>query len=181
LEFVGLTKQLNHCEKLVYASSPTEIFFLKQEMRMRFRSWQKNEKIESMIRGIIFLTDQRLIFLKLFEVPGVSSGQRKNILAGSSGTFLDVPLKDISHMAKRQITLSKENAFRFVTVFGGDEHAVDDGPALEIVYNQKAVEIKKGKVPLADSVLILGDPMFALQPALREQFRVNVIVQQQQQ
>lgn len=144
---------------------------------MKFRSWLKREKIESMLRGIIFLTDHRLIFLKLFEVPGVSSGQRKNVLAGSSGTFLDVPLKDISQMARRQITLSKENTFRFVTIFGGDEHAVDDGPALEIVYNQKAVEIKKGKVPLSDSVLVLGDPMFALQSALHEHFRVNVLVQ----
>jgi|SRR5581483_7444591 len=170
---VGVTKVLDEGERLVYTSSPTEILLLKQEVYTKIMGWEKIEKTESIFRGIIYLTDKRLIFLKLFEVPGVSSGQKKNLLVGSAGTFIDISLGKVAHIIKRTINLSKDNAFRFITVFGGDEHAISGGPALEIGYNEKTIHIKKDATAVCDLVLILGDPMFAIEPILTNQVKMQ--------
>jgi hypothetical protein len=128
-----------------------------------------------MFRTIIYLTNKRLIFLKLFEVPGVSSGQKKNLLVGAAGTFMDIPLKDVSHIIKRTISLGKDNVFRFVTVFGGDEHAISGGPALEIGHNQKTIHVKKDTTTISDLIIVLGVPMFTLQSTLTDVMKIQAL------
>ncbi|MEM3160887.1 MAG: hypothetical protein QXJ74_08910 [Nitrososphaera sp.] len=135
--------------------------------------WEKVERIISMARAIIYLTNERVIFLKLFEVPGVSSGQKKNLLAASAGSFFDLSLHDVSYVMKRSLTISKENIFRFSTTLGGDEHQVSGGPALEIGYNERKVSVKKDVVPLYEIVLVLGEPQFTMESIIKEQLKIG--------
>lgn len=171
---IGITKELNNDEKLTHSSQPTELIFMREDVYERFRGWERLERVESMFRGIIYLTNQRVIFFKLFEVPGVSTGQKKNLLVGSAGTFTDIPLNKITSVMKRKVSLSKENIFRFTTVFGGDENQVNDGPGLEIAFNERKVHPKNAVVNLNDLLIILGSPIFTFESVLREQIKASV-------
>lgn len=168
---IGITKELNEDEKTTYTSPTTELLFLKENVQTKIVGWEKKQFVISMCRGIIYLTNQRLIILKLFEVPGVSSGQKKNLLAGSAGSFFDISLKDISYIKKRPIVISRENIARFGTVFGADEHQVNGGPSLEIGYNERTTTLKNESIPLWDVLFVLGDPMFTLESVMREHLK----------
>lgn len=168
---IGITKELDPDEKLVFSTHATELISLKQSVFEKIRGWERIEQVDSMLRAIIYVTNKRLIFLKLFEVPGASSGQKKNLLVGSAGTFVEIPFDGISSVMQRKLRLSRDNTFRFVTVFGGDQNRVNDGQALEVAYNERTVHPKKEATNVADLLVVLGDPMFTLEPILLETIR----------
>lgn len=98
------------------------------------------------------------------KLPERGQGKRK-----TAGTFVDISLDDISHIIMRKNNLSKDNVFRFVTVFGGDDHAISGGPALEIGCYERSARIKRDITSVFDLLIVLGDPMFNLQSTLSEQ------------
>jgi hypothetical protein len=147
---------------------------------------QERKEVPISISGSMFyLTNQRLVFLKLFELSATELGQESNLLAGAGGTFYELPLSSISAVDMRPVKLNKNDEVRFINIFGGDVSKLRR-PALEIIYDEKAARgrakdymeslmqrglISKlwGKVEMVyDKIFVLGEQAVTLQPALAE-------------
>jgi len=169
----------------------TEVIFVKEAEIKKVIGGERKEVPISLSKSFIYLTSQRLIFLKLFEISAVELGDQTNQLAGASGTWYEVPLTAITGVDMRQVKLNKNDVDRFVQFFGGDESLLRR-PALEIVYDEKAASGRAkdyiesmmqrgmmsklwGRVQMVyDKILVLGEQSVAIQPVLAERVRQKV-------
>ncbi|AIF83669.1 zinc-ribbon domain [Candidatus Nitrososphaera evergladensis SR1] len=190
-KLIGIIKELENDEKVVTQSiTQTEVIFVKEAFIKKVLGQERKEVPISISGSMFYLTNQRLIFLKLFELSASELGQDSNLLAGAGGTFYELPLTSITGVEMRQVKLNKNDEARFVNIFGGDVSKLRR-PALEIIYDEKAAKgrakdymesmmqrgiISKlwGKVEMVyDKIFVLGEQAVVLQPTLSEYVKVK--------
>jgi hypothetical protein len=189
---IGIYKELEPMEKVTYQSSvQTEVIFVKEAAIKKVIGSERKEVPISLSKSLVYLTSQRLIFLKLFEVSATELGTGTNQLAGASGTWYEVPITAVTGVDMRQVQLNKNDMERFVDFFGGDVSLLRR-PALEIVYDEKAATGRAkdyiesmlqrgalsklwGRVQMVyDKIFVLGEQSVAIQPVLAEKVRQKV-------
>lgn len=191
---IGIYKELEPMEKVTYQSSvQTEVIFVKEAAIKKVIGSERKEVPISLSRSLVYLTNQRLIFLKVFEVSAKELGAGANQLAGASGTWYEVPLSAINGVEMRQVQLNKNDLDRFIDFFGEDTAATMlKRPALEILYDEKAATGRAkdyieamlrrgalsklwGRVQMVyDKVWVLGEQSIAIEPVLAEHIRQKV-------
>ncbi len=194
---VGIYKELEEGEKTIFQSvTQTEVIFVKEAEIKKLIGRERKEIPISISKALVYLTNQRLLFLKLFELSATELGEEKNMLAGAGGTFYEVPLDAVTAVDMRQVKLNKGDEERFLNLFEGSDPntaaAKLKSPALEIVYDEKAATgrgktyiesmlrrgfLSKlwGKVEMTyDKILILGEQSVAIMPTLSERVRKKV-------
>jgi hypothetical protein len=188
-KYLGIFKELEAEEKPVANSSvQTEVLFIKEAEIKKVLGKERKEVPLSMSSSMFYLTNHRLIFLKLFEVWASDlSKEEKNKsqrLVGAGGTFFELPLTAIAGVEMRQLKLNKNDRDRFIQFFR--DEAILERPALEIIYDEKAAtgrakdyvehmldrnKLSKiwGKVEMVyDKILVLGEQAVVLQPLLSD-------------
>ncbi len=184
-------KELENDEKVITQSiTNTEVIFVKEAFIKKVLGQERKEVPISISGSMFYLTNQRLIFLKLFELSATELGQEANMLAGAGGTFYELPLTAITAVDMRPIKLNKNDEARFVNIFGGDVAKLRR-PALELIYDEKAAKgrakdymesmmqrgiISKlwGKVEMVyDKIFVLGEQAAALQPILADHVKAK--------
>jgi hypothetical protein len=188
---IGIVKPLDSDEKVVTQSMiQTHVLFVK-EAHIKKMLGQKIKEIPlSLSTSFFYLTNQRLIFLKLFEISASDLGQGTNMLAGAAGTFYELPLSAITGVHMRPVKLNKNDEARFLTFFQNDMTKFQR-PALEIIYDEKAATGRArdymesmlqrgmlsklwGKVEMVyDKIFVLGEQAVALQPLLSDYVRTK--------
>lgn len=185
-KLIGIMKELENDEKVITQSIvQTEVIFVKEAFIKKMLGQERKEVPISISGSMFYLTNHRLIFLKLFELSATELGQDVNLLAGAAGAFYELPLSSITAVEMRPVKLNKNDEARFVTIFGGDAAKLRR-PALEIIYDEKAARgrakdymeslmrrgpVSKlwGKVEMVyDKIFVLGEHAVTLQPALSE-------------
>jgi hypothetical protein len=189
---IGIYKELDPSEKIVYQGQvQTEVIFVKEAEIKKVIGIERKEVPISLSKSLLYLTNQRLIFLKLFEISATELGENNNQLASVSGTFYELPINAVTGVDMRTVRLNKNDSERFVTIFGGDESKLQR-PALEIIYDEKAATgrakdyieammgrglVSKlwGRVQMVyDKIFVLGEQSVAIQPVLAEAVRKRV-------
>lgn len=166
----------------------TEVIFVKEATIKKIIGQERKEVPISISGSVIYLTNQRLAFLKLFELSATELGEEKNLLAGAAGTFYEVPISAITSVDMRPIRLNSNDEKRFVDFFGGDASMLKR-PALEVIYDEKAASGRAkdyiesmlqrpllskiwGSVQAVyDKLFVLGEQSVALQPYLSGSIR----------
>ena len=190
-KLVGIIKELDNDEKVITQSMvQTEVIFVKEAQIKKIMGQERKEVPISISGSMFYLTNQRLIFLKLFELSATELGQDTNMLAGAGGTFYELPLSSITGVDMRPVKLNKNDEARFVGIFGGDAAKLRK-PALELIYDEKAAKgrakdymesmmqrgmVSKlwGKVEMVyDKIFVLGEQAAALQPVLSEHVKIK--------
>lgn len=183
---IGIIKQLDNDEKIISQSiTQTEVIFVKEAHIKKMLGQERKEVPISISGSMFYLTNYRLIFLKLFEVSATELGHENNLLAGVAGTFYELPLTSITGVDMRPVKLNKNDESRFINIFGGDASKLRR-PALEIIYDEKAAKGRAkdymesmlqrcllsklwGKVEMVyDKIFVLGEQSAALQPVLAD-------------
>lgn len=176
---IGITKELDSDERIVTQSTTqTEVIFIKEAQIKKMLGEERKEVLLSISSSMFYLTNHRLIFLKLFELSATELGQKSNTLAGESGTFYELPLTAITGVKMRPITLDKNDETLFINILRGDINKLKR-PALEIIYDEKAatgfmlqrdlVSKPWAKVEMVyDKMCILGEQAVTLQPILSD-------------
>jgi len=191
-KIIGIYKELEPNEKIIYqGSTQTEVIFVKEAEIKKMIGGERKEVPISLSKSFIYLTNQRLVFLKLFEISATELGEETNQLAGASGTFYEVPISAVTAVDMRTVQLNKHDVSRFLDFFGGDESMLHR-PALEIVYDEKAATGRAkdyiesmlrrgmlsklwGRVQMVyDKIFVLGEQSVAIQPVLAERVRQKV-------
>jgi hypothetical protein len=188
---IGIVKSLDKDEKLVTQSmTQTHVLFVKEAHIKKILGEERKEVPLSLSTSFFYLTNRRLIFLKLFELSASELGQGNNMLAGAAGTFYELPLTAITGVDMRPVKLNKNDEARFLTFFQNDMSKFQR-PALEIIYDEKAATgrardymesmlqrgiVSKlwGKVEMVyDKIFVLGEQAVALQPVLSDFVRTK--------
>ena len=188
---IGIVKPLDKDEKLVTQSMmQTHVLFVKEAHIKKMLGEERKEVPLSLSTSFFYLTNRRLIFLKLFELSASELGQGSNMLAGAAGTFYELPLTAITGVDMRPVKLNKNDEARFLTFFQNDMSKFQR-PALEIIYDEKAATgrardymesmlqrgiVSKlwGKVEMVyDKIFVLGEQAVALQPLLSDFVRTK--------
>lgn len=186
---IGIFKELEPNEKIVYQGQvQTEVIFVKEAEIKKVIGSERKEIPISLSKSLLYLTNQRLIFLKLFEISATELGENTNQLASVSGTFYELPISAVTGVDMRTVKLNKNDYERFVTIFNGDESKLQR-PALEIIYDEKAATGRAkdyieammqrglmsklwGRVLMVyDKIFVLGEQSVAIQPVLSEAVR----------
>jgi hypothetical protein len=191
---IGVFKQLENDEKLVTNSTvQAEVIFVKEAEIKKVLGKERKEVPLSMSSSMFYLTSQRLLFLKLFEVwaSDLQKEDKKGVkrIAGAGGTFFELPLTAIAGVEMRQVKLNKNDKDRFMEFFGNE--SLLDRPTLEIIYDEKAAtgrakdyvesmldrnKLSKlwGKVEMVyDKILVLGEQAVVLQPLLSDYVKMK--------
>lgn len=188
---LGIYKKLEPNEKIIFqGTAQTEVIFVKEaEIRKLIGSRERKEVPISISESIVYLTNQRLIFLKLFEISATEIGTTNNLLAGVAGTFYEMPVSAVTSVDIRSVKLNKNDEERFLNFFGVENEYKLRKPALEIIYDEKAATGRAkdyiesmlrrgflsrlwGKVEMTyDKIFILGEQCIGIQPTLSEQIR----------
>jgi len=157
-------------------------------------SWgKKGKKLRYRCLVLCFILNQRLIFLKLFEIWAADlQKETKNdvqIIPGGGGTFFESPLTAIAGVEMRQVKLNKNYRERFVKWYGCESKF--ERPALEGIYDEKSAigrakdytesmpnrnKLSKlwGKVEMVyHKILVLGEQAVFLQPALSDYIKMK--------
>lgn len=192
---IGIYKNLDDDEKLVTQSLvQTQVIFVKEAQIKKVLGQERKEVPLSMSSCMFYLTNQRLIFLKLFEILAteLQKDTRKEVemIGGASGTFFELPLTAVAGVEMRQVKLNKNDKERFVKWYGSE--SILERPALEIVYDERAAtgrakdymesmldrnKLSKlwGKVEMVyDKILVLGEQAVVLQPLLSDYVKMKV-------
>lgn len=189
-KLVGIFKELEADEKIVYQGViQTEVMFVKEAFIKKVIGQERKEVPISISNSMIYLTNQRLIFLKLFEVSASELGRESNLLAGAAGSFYEVPVSAVIGVDMRPVKLNKNDEQRFIELFGEGGESMLKRPALEIIYDEKAATGRAkdymesmlrrgmlsklwGKVEhVSDKIFVLGESSVALQPYLSSYIR----------
>lgn len=184
---VGIYKLLENDEKIVTQSVvQTEVIFVKEAEIKKVLGQERKEVPLSISSSMFYLTNHRIIFLKLFEMwtNDVRKEMKETRVIAASGTFFELPLTAVIGVEMRQIRLNKNDKDRFVEIFGNE--SILERPALEIIYDEKAATGRAkdymesmldrnivsrlwGKVEMVyHKILVLGEQAVTLQPALSE-------------
>lgn len=189
LRLLGIYKELEHGERILYqGTTQTEVIFVKEAQIKKMIGQERKEVPIAISAAFVYLTNLRLVFLKLFEVSATELGEEKNLLSGVSGTFYEVPISAVTSVDMRPVKLNHKDVERFLNFFGGDESKLKK-PALELIYDEKAATGRAkdyiesmlqrgllskvwGKVQMTyDKIFVLGEQSVALQPTLSEHVR----------
>jgi len=188
---LGIFKELEPTEKIIYQGvTQTEVIFVKEaEIRKIIGTRERKEVPISISESIVYLTNQRLIFLKLFEISATEIGTTNNLLAGVAGTFYEMPISAVTSVNIRPVKLNKNDEERFLSFFGVENELKLRKPALEIIYDERAATGRAkdyiesmlrrgflsklwGRVEMTyDKIFVLGEQCIALQPTLSEQVK----------
>jgi len=190
-KLVGIFKQLESNEKVMTQSLlQTQVIFVKEAQIKKVFGQERKEVPLSISSSMFYLTNERLIFLKLFEISATELGSEINMLAGASGTFYEIPLRAVTGVDMRPVKLNKNDQERFLKFFNNDKSKLEK-PALEIIYDEKAATGRAkdymesmlqrgalsklwGKVEMVyDKIFVLGEQATVLQPLLSDYIRKN--------
>ena len=189
---LGIFKELEPDEKIIYqGTTQTEVIFVKEAEIKKIIGRERKEVPISISASLVYLTNQRLIFLKLFEISATEIGAENNLLAGVAGTFYEMPITAVTSVDIRTVKLNKHDEERFRVFFGENNESRLLKPALEIIYDEKAATGRAkdyiesmlqrgflsklwGKVEMTyDKIFVLGEQSVVLKPFLSEKIRQN--------
>lgn len=190
---IGILKEMEPNEKVIYQGvTQTEVIFVKEAEIKKVIGRERKEVPISISSSFIFLTNQRLVFLKLFELSAAELEDKNNLLAGAAGTFYEVPINAVSSVDMRVVNLNKNDEQRFRDFFGESNEYRLKKPALEIIYDEKAAAGRAkdymeamlqrgalsklwGKVEMTyDKIFVLGEQTVAIQPTLSERVKQKI-------
>ena len=183
---VGIYKPLDSGETLLHNGAiHTDVIFVKEAEIKKVVGKERKEVPVSISSCYVYMTNKRIIFLKLFELSASELGEEVNLLSGVSGTFYEIPLSAIKNVDMRPIKINKNDVERFERFFGANR-SILDRPNLEIVYEEKeatgrakdymesmlqrgALSKLWGKVQMVyDKIFILGEQSVILEPIIAE-------------
>lgn len=173
---------------MTQSKDQTEVVYFKEAAIKKLIGRETKQTPISLSKSMVYVTNKRLILLKLFEVSATEVAEGANQLATSSGTFYEVPLSAVAGVQTMTLQFNKKDVARFLDFYGGDE-SVLGRPGLEISYDgaaatggaklamddvlrRSAISKIMGKVEsVSDKMLILGDEGLALGPRLSQTAR----------
>jgi hypothetical protein len=191
---LGIFKELEPNERILYQSvTLTDVIFVKEAVirGVIFGNRSRKEIPISMSKSLFYLTDQRIVFLKLFEMVATEVGEKENRLAGAAGTFYEMPLHAVTSVDMRPVQLSANDMLKFREQLGAND-ATLRRPALEIIYDEKEATgrakdymesmLNRGLLSRLfgqmestyDKIFILGEQSVSIQPILAQRVRRNV-------
>ncbi len=197
-KILGVFKELEPNEKILYQSvSFTDVIFVKEAVirGVLLGNRSRKEIPISMSKSLFYLTDQRIVFLKLFEMLATEVGEKENLLAGAAGTFYEMPLQAVTSVDMRPVQINETDAEKFKQQLGVSDDTLRR-PALEIIYDEKQATGRAkdymesmlnrgllsrlfGKMESTfDKVFILGEQSVSIQPVLSQRVKRNVQTQE---
>jgi len=194
VDLIGLFKKLKSTEELTFETKiVTPVIFLKEVESRRLGMHRRQEVPISLCQTNIYLTNERLLFLVLYQLEASTIADFKKSkvsrLSGVSGTWFEMPLSAIQQVEMRPLKLLKGKEMeQFLESAFPDKDERNDflkPPAVELIYDEQAATgrvkdymqslLKMGlfsrmitKLEKAyDKLLIVGEEIVSIMPALR--------------
>lgn len=192
---VGLFKKLKPREELSFDTKiVTPVIFLKEVESRRLGRHRRQEVPISLCQANIYLTNERLLFLVLYQLHASAVAELKKAkvsrLSGVSGTWFEMPLSAIQQVEMRPLKVLKGKEIqRFFESVLPDKDELNEflkTPAVELIYDEQAAtgRVKDYMVSLLrmgffgriftklekayDKLLIVGEEIVSVMPALRQ-------------
>ncbi len=194
IDLIGLFKKLTANEELTFETKiVTPVIFLKEVESRRLGMHRRQEIPISLCQANVYLTNERLLFLVLYQLEASMVAERGKSKAsrwsGVSGTWFEMPLSAIQQVEMRPLKLfkGKEMGQLFESVYP-EKRERDDflkSPAVELIYDEQVAigRVKDYMVSLLrmglfgrmftkldkvyDKLLIAGEEIVSIMPSLR--------------
>lgn len=195
---IGLFKRLKPAEELTFETKIiTPVLFLKEVESRRFRMHRRQEVPISLSQTNVYLTNERLIFLVLYQLRAMAIAefkkQKVSLLSGISGTWFEMPLSAIQQVEMRPLKLLKGKEIdQFFELSFPDKDQRNDflkTPAVELIYDEQETigRIKDYMQSLLkmglfsrtftklqksyDKLIIVGEETVSIMPTLKQIMR----------
>ena len=197
-DLIGLFKKLKPSEDVSFDTKLiTPVIFLKEVESRRLGRHRRQEIPISLCQANIYLTNERLLFLVLYQLDAKTLAESKKSkpsrLSGVSGAWFEMPLSAIQQVEMRPLKLLKgkqmDEFFKLVFPDKSEMNEFMKTPAVELVYDEQAATgrvkdymqalFKMGlfgrmftKLEKAyDKLLIAGEEVVSIMPTMRSMVR----------
>lgn len=134
---IGLFKNLSDDEDLIFESKiVTPIVFVKEAIIKKLVGRERNEIPISYAMSNVYLTNNRLIFLILYQIEAKTIAE--NIpprLSGVSGTWFEIPTSAILETEVRPLSLRRDDMQRLSEWIPTLD--ISRAPTVEVIYEEK--------------------------------------------
>lgn len=142
LNRIGISKQLDQDETIAYQSEiPSPVISI-NEIKNILGQTQKEVPISIFI-SFNYLTNKRIIFLKLFE-SNFEISDKTNIFSKNIGTFYEIPFTAVVSVVVKPIQLSETDIKHLVNSFNVDENQLKK-PLLELTFIKRMTSENKNE------------------------------------
>ena len=136
---IGLFKELSIDEVVLFESKiTTPVIFTKEaELKKMFGTERKEVPIAYSMSNI-YLTNERLMFLILYQLEASSLADEKQPkFSGISGTWFEMPVSSVNSVDIRPLILKKDKNIKKLLEWGLLRS--EDEPCVELIYDEKVV------------------------------------------
>lgn len=139
MSYIGLFKEISIDEAVLFKSNITApvIFTKEAELKKMFGTERKEVPIAYSMSNI-YLTNERLLFLILYQLDASSLADEKHPkFSGISGTWFEMPISSVNSVDIRPLKLKKDKNIKKLIEWG--LLSSEDEPCVELIYDEKVV------------------------------------------